>query len=62
MWEALRDIAVRQQRSIHALVTDIDAEREEQSLTNAIRVYLVRFYRTEAIRVSGRAMPVGFIP
>jgi predicted DNA-binding ribbon-helix-helix protein len=45
MWEALVDISHRQQRAVSALVTEIDRERSSLSLTAAIRVYIVRFYR-----------------
>lgn len=45
MWEALREIARRQGVSVHDLVTAIDRERAESSLTAAIRVYIVNFYR-----------------
>jgi len=48
MWEALQDIARRQERTIHDLVTQIDRERTASSLTAAIRVYIVRFYRAAA--------------
>lgn len=45
MWDALYDIARRQGRSIHQIVTDIDRDRTASSLTAAIRVYIVDFYR-----------------
>ena len=45
MWEALVDISDRQRRAVSALVTEIDRERSSLSLTAAIRVYIVRFYR-----------------
>jgi predicted DNA-binding ribbon-helix-helix protein len=48
MWEALRDIARRRGVGINDLVTDIDRRRETSSLTAAIRVYIVDFYRSAA--------------
>jgi predicted DNA-binding ribbon-helix-helix protein len=48
MWEALQDIARRQERTVHDLVTQIDRERTASSLTAAIRVYIVAFYRSAA--------------
>jgi predicted DNA-binding ribbon-helix-helix protein len=48
MWEALQDIARRQERTVHDLVTQIDRERTASSLTAAIRVYIVGFYRSVA--------------
>ena len=45
MWEALHDVARRLGVTIHDLVTRIDRERSASSLTAAIRVYIVDFYR-----------------
>jgi predicted DNA-binding ribbon-helix-helix protein len=45
MWEALHDVARRLGITIHDLVTRIDRERTASSLTAAIRVYIVDFYR-----------------
>ena len=55
MWEALQDIARRQERTIHDLVTQIDRERTASTLTAAIRVYIVGFYRSAAGHEAGRA-------
>ena len=49
MWDALHDIARRRRVTIHDLVTAIDRERTASSLTAAIRVYLVDFYRAAAL-------------
>jgi predicted DNA-binding ribbon-helix-helix protein len=49
MWDALHDIAHRLRVTTHDLVTDIDRERTASSLTAAIRVYIVDFYRTAAL-------------
>lgn len=50
MWDALRDIAQRQGVTIHDLVTDIERERTASSLTAAIRVRIVDFYRAAAVQ------------
>ncbi len=49
MWDALHDIAGRQQVTLNDLVTSIDRERTASSLTAAIRVYIVDFYRAAAL-------------
>jgi predicted DNA-binding ribbon-helix-helix protein len=49
MWEALCDIARQRRLSVHDLVTVIDRQRSASSLTAAIRVYIVNFYRAAAI-------------
>src|ERR1700753_2041919 len=57
MWDALQDITRRQQVTIHDLVTIIDRERTASSLTAAIRVYIVDFYRTAALQGSPAQQP-----
>ena len=49
MWDALHDIARRLQMTVHDLVTVIDSQRTASSLTAAIRVYIVDFYRAAAL-------------
>src|SRR5271169_6544584 len=56
MWDALRDIAQRLGATLHDLVTDIDRERTASSLTAAIRVFIVDFYRTAALPTVGQAV------
>jgi predicted DNA-binding ribbon-helix-helix protein len=40
-WEGLREIAVRESLSVQALIGRIDAERGEQNLSSAIRVFVL---------------------
>jgi predicted DNA-binding ribbon-helix-helix protein len=49
MWDALQDIAQQLRQTMHDLVTNIDRERTASSLTAAIRVYIVDFYRVAAL-------------
>ncbi len=49
MWDALQDITRRRRVTVHDLVTEIDRDRTASSLTAAIRVYIVDFYRNAAI-------------
>jgi predicted DNA-binding ribbon-helix-helix protein len=53
MWEALRDIARAREMALNDLVTEIDRQRQAPSLTAAIRVYIVDFYRSAA-RIGAR--------
>jgi len=48
MWQALRDIAHSREIPVNDLVTEIDRHRGAPSLTAAIRVYIVGFYRNAA--------------
>ena len=54
MWEALQEIARRQETNINQLVTEIDRRRDSSSLTAAIRVYIVDFYRSAAAAQGSR--------
>ena len=45
MWEALHEIAVEHRCSIHDIVTEIACDLGTSSLTSAIRVYVVIYYR-----------------
>jgi predicted DNA-binding ribbon-helix-helix protein len=56
MWDALHDVAKRRRLTIHDLVTSIDDNRTESSLTAAIRVYIVNFYRGVVVQ-SAQAQP-----
>lgn len=53
MWDALRQICQREKKSLHALVTQIAQHQVESSLTAAIRVYLMSYFRA-AFQESGR--------
>jgi predicted DNA-binding ribbon-helix-helix protein len=57
MWDALRDIAQRHRVTLHNLVTNIDRERTASSLTAAIRVYIVDFYRAAALQTARGQLP-----
>jgi predicted DNA-binding ribbon-helix-helix protein len=48
MWEAFHEIVVREGQSISALVTLIDGARNSSSLTSAIRVHIVSYFRAAA--------------
>ena len=58
MWEALREIAHTDDITVNDLVTAIDGQRGGGSLTAAIRVYIVDFYRRGArLRAAAPAQP-----
>jgi predicted DNA-binding ribbon-helix-helix protein len=48
MWQALREISVREGKTMHALVTEIERGRAQSSLTAAIRVFLLDYFRAAA--------------
>jgi|SRR5665213_358048 len=48
MWQALRQICDREHATINEIVTAIDRERAESSLTAATRVYLLCYFQAAA--------------
>jgi predicted DNA-binding ribbon-helix-helix protein len=44
-WEALRDIAQSRQMPLSALLATIKAEHRQNSLSSAIRVFVLNYYR-----------------
>ena len=54
MWEALREIAGWRGIGLNALITESAQSREASSLTAAIRVYIVDFYRSAAAGAAHR--------
>jgi predicted DNA-binding ribbon-helix-helix protein len=52
MWQALEEVAASSALTIHQLCTMIDERRRESSLTAAVRVFLLLYYR-DASREGG---------
>ena len=48
MWDALKEISARENQTIHALVTEIAHHRPQSSLTAAIRVFLLSYFKAAA--------------
>ncbi|HLJ21256.1 MAG TPA: ribbon-helix-helix domain-containing protein [Stellaceae bacterium] len=48
MWQALREISAREGMTMHALVTEIERARAQSSLTAAIRVFLLDYFKAAA--------------
>ena len=48
MWDALKEISSREAKSVHSIVTEIAHHRTQSSLTAAIRVYLLRYFKAAA--------------
>jgi predicted DNA-binding ribbon-helix-helix protein len=46
LWEALREIALRENRSFHEICSDIDRTRGGTRLTSAMRIYIVNYFRS----------------
>lgn len=48
MWDALHEVARREGKTINEICTMVDARRRESSLTAALRVYIVAYFRAAA--------------
>jgi predicted DNA-binding ribbon-helix-helix protein len=48
MWDALREICLREHASMNEVVTQIAGTRSESSVTAAIRVYLLGYFQAAA--------------
>ena len=47
-WAALKDAAAREQVPVAQLVARIDGDRNGASLSSAVRVWLLHYYRSQA--------------
>ena len=47
-WAALKDAAAREQMPVAQLVARIDGDRNGASLSSAVRVWLLHYYRAQA--------------
>ncbi len=63
MWEALHQVCRREDKALNEVVTEIDRQRVASSLTAAIRVYLLAYFRAAATdeghRLAGHGAPRG---
>ena len=47
-WQALRDVASRESKTLSELVEEVDATRGQAGLSSAIRLYILQHYQTLA--------------
>ncbi len=48
MWDALEEICAREDRTIHQVCTAVNERRHESTLTAAIRVFILAYFRAAA--------------
>lgn len=51
-YEALSEIAKAEKVSINDIITKIDAEREKNNLSAAVRSYILRYYRIRYLKTT----------
>ena len=59
MWDALRDISLRENLSINQLCTLVNRVRDRSSLTSAVRVFALAYFRSVAARQDESASGLG---
>ncbi|PZU90150.1 MAG: hypothetical protein DI527_15050 [Chelatococcus sp.] len=47
-WEALKQIAAAENRSLTGLIAEVDSRRGEANLSSALRVHVLDYYRRRA--------------
>jgi predicted DNA-binding ribbon-helix-helix protein len=62
MWDALAEIARRERMTVHQLCAAVDGRRQESSLTAAIRVFALTYFRTAATEDGHRRAGHGKAP
>jgi predicted DNA-binding ribbon-helix-helix protein len=45
-WKALRTLATNQQKSLAALIVEVDASRGDRNLSSALRLYILKALQT----------------
>lgn len=48
MWDALNEVCHREAKTVHEICTTVDRLRQQSSLTAALRVYIIDYFRSAA--------------
>ncbi len=51
-YEIFKKIAQKEQKSLSGLITEIDSTREQENLSSAIRVYILKYLQNELTKQS----------
>ena len=62
MWEALTEICHRENLSLHEICTLVDARKRNSSLTSAVRVFIMSYFRAAATDVGHHRAGQGIMP
>ncbi|WP_225889792.1 ribbon-helix-helix domain-containing protein [Indioceanicola profundi] len=52
-WDSLADICKREMKSVHDIATLVDHRRGDSSLTAALRVFILSYFREATVRLTG---------
>jgi hypothetical protein len=56
MWDALAEICRREQLNVHELCSRLERNRKISTLTAAMRVYIMNYFRRAAHRLAGEEL------
>ena len=64
MWDALTEICARERCSIHQLCSQLEVDRQSSTLTAAMRVYIMNYFRQamHSLMADGRAFETTVAP
>jgi len=62
MWEGLEEICRREHRTLHEICSVIEGQRGQLSLTAAVRVFILTYFRAAATEAGHRAAGHGKKP
>jgi predicted DNA-binding ribbon-helix-helix protein len=48
MWDAFEELCRREGRTLHAVCSQVEENRGEQSLTRALRIHILSYFRSAA--------------
>jgi predicted DNA-binding ribbon-helix-helix protein len=48
LWDALLEVCRRENKDLHGLIRQVDSLRNEGGRTSAVRVFLLKYFRTAA--------------
>jgi predicted DNA-binding ribbon-helix-helix protein len=52
-WEGLKEVARKRLVTVPALIANIDATRQQPNLSSAVRVFVLEYYRSQALNEGG---------
>jgi predicted DNA-binding ribbon-helix-helix protein len=52
-WEGLKEVAGKRLMTVADLIANIDATRQQPNLSSAVRVFVLEYYRSQALNEGG---------
>ena len=61
-WEALSEICLRENKSIHQVCTQVEEQRKVSNRTSAVRAFIIKYYRAAATEIGHKGAGHGSQP